>query len=161
MKFHLKTGFGTSLSSYNNTENNTTSQGVLQGSSSACSIFILNSNVSLSAYHQNAIGASFQHPISGQTIKDNAVQFVNDTSLFVNEHGLTSNSLEMSIANLYQQMLEAASSNAQLWVDYLWVAGGKLQLSKCFYYAFKPYINYKTNQISYVKLPTNADSYNI
>jgi len=50
MEFHLITGMGQSSSFYQNTENNITGQGVLQGSSSACPIFILNSNVSLSAY---------------------------------------------------------------------------------------------------------------
>jgi hypothetical protein len=34
MKFHLITGFSKSMSSYHNTQNNITGQGVLQGSSS-------------------------------------------------------------------------------------------------------------------------------
>jgi hypothetical protein len=58
MEFHLITGMGQSSSFYQNTENNITGQGVLQGSSSACPIFILNSNVSLSAYQKQGIGAT-------------------------------------------------------------------------------------------------------
>lgn len=59
MKFHLITSFGKSISSYGNTADNKTRQGVLQGSSSACPIFILNSNVSLSAYRKQACDRSF------------------------------------------------------------------------------------------------------
>jgi hypothetical protein len=84
INFHLKTGFGKSISSYSNTENNKTGQGLLQVSSSACPIFILNSNVSLSAYQCNAKGVSLLHPISGKKVTDHVVQFVDDTLQFVN-----------------------------------------------------------------------------
>jgi len=53
MEFHLITGFGRSLTSYSNTNKNKTGQGVLQDSSSACPILILNSDVSLSAYQKH------------------------------------------------------------------------------------------------------------
>ena len=46
-----------------------------------------------------------------------------------------------------------------MWADYLWTSGGKLQLSKCFYFAFKP--NYKTNQVSYIKFTTDVETYTI
>jgi hypothetical protein len=146
---------------YNNTENNKSGQGILQGSSSACPIFILNSNVSLSAYRKHATGASFKHPISGRIVTDYAVQFVDDTSQFVNENVLSHNSLGDPETNICHAMMQAASSNAQMWADYLWTSGGKLQLSKCFDFAFKPYINYKTNQVSYIKFTTDAETYTI
>jgi hypothetical protein len=49
MQFHLLTGFGKSSTSYNNQEEDMFGQGVLQGSSSAVPMFILNSDVTLSA----------------------------------------------------------------------------------------------------------------
>jgi hypothetical protein len=84
MKFHLITGFGKSVSSYKNNTDDITGQGVLQGSSSACPIYILNSNASLLAYRKTGVGASFQHPITGDTTTDLAVQDIDDTSQFVN-----------------------------------------------------------------------------
>ena len=42
-----------------------------------------------------------------------------------------------------------ASSNSQKWSDLLWVSGGLLDLDKCYFYAFPPSINYKTNKINY------------
>jgi len=64
MTFHLVTGFGVSTESYNNTNEGITGQGVLQGSSSAAPIFLLNSDVSLHAYDILGIGATFYHPIT-------------------------------------------------------------------------------------------------
>jgi hypothetical protein len=143
MEFHLITGFGRSLTSYNNTNDNRTGQGVLQGSSSACLIFILNLDVSLSAYHNYATGASFTNPINGQTVTDIAVQFIDDTSQFLNVGGITNNIQNIS----HDDLIHVASQNAQRWADYLWISGGYLNLDKCFYYTFQPSINYKTNEV--------------
>jgi hypothetical protein len=148
-KFYLITGFGKSIASYSNTMNNKTGQGVLQGSSSACRIFILNSNVSLSAYHCHATGASFKHPISVHTVTDYAVQFVGDTSQFVNVMGLSPTAQQDEPPLLYDHLFKSASKNAQTWADYLWLSGGKLQLAKCFYYALRPTLYYKKNEVSY------------
>jgi len=158
INFHLITGFGKSISSYSNTENNKTGQGLLQVSSSACPIFILNSNVSLSAYQCNAKGVSFLHPISGKKVTDHVVQFVDNTLQFVNAKGLPSNPLPIDTPVSFDDMMRSASDNAQLWADYLWLSGsgGKLNLSKCFYYAFQPSINYKKNEVSYASLPTTT-----
>ncbi len=126
LKFYLITGFGKSISSYCNTIDNQTGQGVLQGSSSACPIFILNSNVSLSTYHHHAMGASFKHPISGHTVSNYAVQFVDDTSQFVNVMGISPTDQQDEPSLQYDQVMESASENAQTWADYLWLSGGKL-----------------------------------
>jgi hypothetical protein len=51
MNFHLMTGFGRSVASYNNLDDPASpGQGVLQGSSSVAPIFIFNSDASLQAY---------------------------------------------------------------------------------------------------------------
>jgi len=128
----------------------TTGQGVLQGSSSACPIYILNSNVSLSAYQKTAVGASFAHPISGEITTDMAVQFVDDTLQFVNALGVSNHSDNPSVSD--EELLQTAAHNTQLWANYLWVSGGNLNLSKCFHYAFCPYYNYKKSTTSYSKL---------
>lgn len=120
-KFHLITGFGKSMSSYHNTQNNITGQGVLQGSSSACPIYILNSNVSLSVYCKTAVGAAFKHPISGKITTDIAVQFVDDKSQFVNASGISQQS-ESAVS--HDDIMQSAKGNAQRWANYLWMLGG-------------------------------------
>jgi len=59
MSYHLITGFGASAMRFSNTTDNITGQGVLQGSSSAGPIYILNSDVSLSAYRKSWTAATF------------------------------------------------------------------------------------------------------
>jgi hypothetical protein len=142
MEFHLITGFGKSLSSYSNTIDNETGQGVLQGSSSACPIFILNSNVSLSTYRKHSKGATFIHPVDGTKVTDHTVQFVDDTSQFLNAEDTITDSHDPS-PQVYEELISTASDNAQHWADYLWVSGGCLDLNKCFFYALKNTINYK------------------
>lgn len=146
MHFHLVTGFGKSSSGFTNTQDNKTGQGVIQGSSSAAPIFLLNSDVSISAYTQLWMGASFIHPISGDRVEDHVAQFVDDTSQFLNK--LCAWSVVPSSDNTPDNSLLSgfASKNAHLWSNLLWVSRGKLNLNKCFYYGFTPYINYKNKQ---------------
>jgi len=76
MKFHLVTGFGVSANSYYNNEDDITGQGVLQGSSSAAPLFILNSDLSLSAYNNIVAGASLYHPISQYKVTEKSVLMI-------------------------------------------------------------------------------------
>lgn len=80
MSFHLITGLGMSSVSYDNTIDNITGQGVLQGCSSAAPIFILNSDIALASYRKLGHGAVSTNPIDRTTTSDIAVQFVDDTS---------------------------------------------------------------------------------
>jgi hypothetical protein len=91
MSFHLVAGFGKSPTSFFNKEDkNFIGQGVLQGSSSVALIYILNSDVSLATYNKLAHGAAFTHPITGETIHDEATQYVDDTSQVLNPKGINS-----------------------------------------------------------------------
>lgn len=132
MSFHLVTGFGKSVDAYSNNEDLIVGQGVLQGSSSAAPIFLLNSDVSLSANLTAGIGASFENPISGEIVTDHAVQFVDDTSQFLNFKGMSSAThtplpipLDSSPSNNHENhLISTASYNSQLWADLLWTSGG-------------------------------------
>jgi len=53
-------------------------------------IYILNSDVSLATYNKLAHGAAFTHPITGETIHDEATQYVDDTSQVLNPKGINS-----------------------------------------------------------------------
>jgi hypothetical protein len=85
MSFNLVTSFGASSSSYNNTDSDITWQGVLQGSSSAAPLFILNLDVSLHTYNKLGEGPAFIHPITNTVIHDKGIQYI--ASQFVNPLG--------------------------------------------------------------------------
>jgi hypothetical protein len=87
MYFYLITGFGQSTTSFCSNQDGVCGQGVLQWSSSAFPINIFNSDVSLSAYRKNGIGAAFYHPITETRIEDSSVQFLDDTLQFLNPIG--------------------------------------------------------------------------
>jgi len=108
MHFHLMTGFGRSTKLYQNTENDISGQGVLQGSSSVAPMFPLNSDVSLSAYSKEGVGASFLHPINGSIISYSKAQFVDDTSQFLNPLGI-SNPVQILIDDVDTNTLHRVS----------------------------------------------------
>ncbi len=56
-------GMADSPDSFQDGANGITGQGVLQGSSSAAPLFILNSDISLTAYSKSSTGATFYRPI--------------------------------------------------------------------------------------------------
>jgi hypothetical protein len=62
-------------------------QGVLQRSSSTSPIYIFNSDVCISTYRKHGTTARFIHLITGDSIHDSGVQFVDDTSQFINSLG--------------------------------------------------------------------------
>jgi len=133
MKFHLITGIGKSSTSYMNNDNDIIGQGVLQGSSSAAPIFLLNSEVSLCAYHKIGIGASFCHPVDGST-----------------NHTIPDQNMTPPL------LIPTATENAQKWADLMWMSGGNLNLEKCFFYAFQPSINFKSNTIQHSKISSES-----
>jgi len=155
MHFHLVTGFGKSEDSFHNTENNVSGQGVLQGSSSAAPIFLLNSDVSLATYKEIGIGAKFSQPISGRTVTDHGVQFVDNTSQFLNVQGASLNSTSRDIDP--SNLAALATNNAQAWSDCMWISGGQLNLDKFFYYAFNHTMDYKSNSIKCSTLQLNDE----
>jgi len=148
-------GFGKSSSRCKNNDNNIVGQGVLQGSSSDAPIFSLNSEISLCAYNKSVIGASFCHPVNGSIITDHSIQYVDDTSQFLNNLGAMNHIPPEQELN-HPSLLQLATKNSQKWADLMWMSGGNLNLGKCFFYAFQPSINYKSNTICYYKIPSDS-----
>jgi hypothetical protein len=122
MSFHLVTGFGKSTSTFLNNQNNICGQGVLQGSSSAGPIYILNSDVSLATYRKHGFGAAFYQPINGTIIKYNAVQYLDDTSQFLNHIGANIDTSQTNFIGY--ALIQHAQHNAQLCADSVWMSGG-------------------------------------
>jgi hypothetical protein len=128
MKFNRITGLGKSSSSYDSTQDGQTGQGVLQGSSSAAPIYILNSGVSLRTYQELRKGCAFKDPISGNLIHDKAVQFVDDTSQFLNPLGADIPDTLDSPA-LGRSLQQIASNNSKIWSDCMWISGNSTLLN--------------------------------
>jgi hypothetical protein len=116
---------------------------VLQGSSSAAPLFILNSYTSLHTYRKQSSGSAFIHPISREQFSDNAVQYVDDTLQFFNALGLSDLDTTLNHAQLYSNLHQVASLNSGIWSDCIWVLGGNLNSSICHNYVFHPKINLK------------------
>jgi hypothetical protein len=135
MNNNLITGFRTSTDSFNNSENGETGQGVLQGSSSAAPIYILTSDISLSTYKKSGIGATFIHPITKKTITKKNVQFVDDTSQFLNELGTLNTSAWACTNDSKERLYNASKNNLKTWTESMWTSGGNLNVDKCYYFA--------------------------
>lgn len=101
--------------------------------------------------------SSEQNPINGSIVSDHVVQFVDDTSQFLNHLGVphaqnTPAQSESAQSESDPDLPSLASKNSKILNNLLRIPGGKLNLQKCFYYAFKARINYKNNSITYSKL---------
>jgi len=108
--------------------------------------------VCLSTYNKLGTGVAFYHQINKSLVQDNSVQFVDDTSHFLNPLG--ANLTNDSNTDVGSALLPFASNLSQIWADSIWLSGGGgLNLKKCFYYAFLPTVNFKKNSISCVDLP--------
>jgi hypothetical protein len=138
MSFHLITGFGQSEESFSNNQEGIIGQGVLQGSSSAGSLFLLNSDISLSTYRQHGTGAAFIHPIDKTIFLDKMVQNIDDTSQFLNPLGADLVPSEgANISNLLLPVALQIPNFGQTYYGYRVAICNK----KCYYYAFSPTIN--------------------
>jgi len=156
ISFHLITSFGRSVEEFCNTEGDITGQGVLQGSSSAAPIYVINSDVSLATYYKVGHGSTFYHLISKDPIEDKTVQYVDNTSQCTN---IPQKKYEItrSITDTSNTLHQLASQNAALWSECLWLSDGQLNSQKCYYFAFQPYINFKNNKNMHRNLPMQKD----
>jgi len=99
-------------------------EGTASLSISACPLFFVNSDVSLSTYKKLCYGASFLHPISGMPIDTHAVQYVDDTSQFL--YCVTMSEANLDTADTKEMLLQRANHNAQLWSEiYYGYRGGE------------------------------------
>jgi hypothetical protein len=141
MSLNVITAFGRSALTFSNCNDpKSVGQGVLQGSSSACPIFIFSSDVCLSTYKKHSIGAKVIHPISGNIISDSAVQFVDETSQFTNSLVCDITDYVHDIRTNTDTLFSNAQRNITTWNDLIWILGGKLSPGKCYFYSFLPFL---------------------
>lgn len=78
--------------------------------------------MSLSTYRSLGTGAAFYHPINKTTFQDHSVQFVDDTSQFLNPLGANLDALESR--DIGADLLPFAPRNSQIWAELLCISGG-------------------------------------
>ncbi len=118
MEFQTVTGYGESSTSLKNNEDPArTGQGILQGSSSAAPIYNFNSDVSITAYNKLATGASFTHPVTGQTLEDSVIQYVDDKTEMVNEQSVSSILPNENHQSRNNKLLATADCNTDIWAQ--------------------------------------------
>ena len=150
MEFHILTGYGMSNTSFRNDKDPLCpGQGMLQGSSSAAPVYNINSDVSLTIYCRLAAGATFVHPISNTITTDHAAQYVDDKTDMLNLQGIITTKYPNSQQSS-DTILQHAQRNANIWSSLLWISGGVLNGSKCFFYHIRPIYNFQTNNIKYL-----------
>ncbi len=152
MEFFLLTGFGISTTSFKNNEDPLLpGQGMLQGSSSATPLYNICTDVSLATYNRMAHGAAFTHPHNGQQLIDHATQYVDDKTEMINLQGIhTPLPRNPNPTFIRTSLFQAASENSKIWSTLLWLSGGKLNSSKCFYYCIHPRYNFKRQTTAYL-----------
>jgi hypothetical protein len=126
MSFYLVSGFGKSAKIFSNSADAPhIGKGGLQGSSSPCPIYIFNSGICLNTYKQCFTGASFIHPLTGKHISDHSVQFVDDTTQFINPLGTQPNQHASAPNMLDTPIFKLAQKNISEWNDIICLSGGK------------------------------------
>lgn len=76
----------------------------------------------LSTYNKLGTGVAFYHQINKSLVQDNSVQFVDDTSHFLNPLG--ANLTNDSNTDVGSALLPFASNLSQIWADSIWLSGG-------------------------------------
>jgi len=80
------------------------------------------------------------------------VQYVDDTSQFLNITGAQESGHCSIPPEFPSELIPLASSNSQTWASLLFMSGGDLNLEKCYSYAFRPYMDYKSNTVKYTNI---------
>ena len=125
---------------------------MLQGSSSAAPIYNISTDVSLATYNRLAHGAVFQHAITVENITDRTTQYVDDKTEMINSKGIQHNAPRNPNQTFIRESLfRAGTENTKIQTSLLWLSGGNLNPSKCFYYYIHPRYNFKRLTTEYVR----------
>jgi hypothetical protein len=128
MKYRLRTALGDSKIYYEHT-NETPIHGTGQGSCASPGIWLLISSILMDCLSELVSGGMTMNDVRNlNSIKQWIDGFVDDTSLFSNlvNTGFEHNDIKALHQNLTRDMIA--------WQELLEASGGKLELSKCFYY---------------------------
>ena len=120
-RYKVKTALGLSDIEYSQTDG-IQLHGPGQGSRAAPAIWVLVSTLLTECLNDTATGITFNNPTRSLQTKRNIDAFVDDTTLWAN--------LWKKQGNINNEL----AAMAQTWEQLLSASGGKLELTKCFYY---------------------------
>lgn len=126
MRYRLRTAIGDSTSSYQHSST-TPIHGTGQGSCSSPALWLLISSILMDCLANLGGGMSIKD-VNNKSIRQWIDGFVDDTSLFVNLAKIGSDPNDIRSLQLHMQQ------DLITWMELLEASGGKLELSKCFYY---------------------------
>jgi ribonuclease HI len=126
MKFRLRTALGDSKRTYQHTSV-TPIHGTGQGSCASPAIWLLISSILMDCLSELGGGMTMLDVHNNNALQQWIDGFVDDTSLFTNISQFTDNPELIQITN-------QLTGDMIIWKDLLEASGGKLELSKCFYY---------------------------
>ena len=126
MQFHIKTALGVSEDYYQDTFN-TPLHGSGQGSGSASTLWLFISSIIMTIYQDLASGMQMKNSDITESLQQWIDGYVDDTSIFTSIDEQEQVPTAQTIAVQLQQ-------DAQIWEQLLAATGGKLELTKCFYY---------------------------
>ena len=124
MKFRLRTALGDSHENYSHSDT-TPIHGTGQGSCASPAIWLTISSILMDCLSELAGGMTMINVTNEQELIQWINGFVDDTSLFCNMN-LASNDINILKSKMQNDMI--------IWQELLEASGGKLELSKCFYY---------------------------
>jgi hypothetical protein len=126
MQFHIKTALGVSREYYQDSPA-TPFHGSGQGSGSASTLWLFISSIVMTIYQDLAAAMQITNADLTEKLQEWIDGYVDDTSIFTN----IDETNEISTAHRIAQQLQ---SDASIWEQLLSATGGKLELTKCFYY---------------------------
>jgi hypothetical protein len=140
MLFRIRTAIGDSKQSYTHSSA-TPIHGTGQGSCASPAIWLLVSSLLMDCLFQLGHGMTIKDVFGKQTLKQLIDGFVDDTSLFTNLLNtiIESNDIKELTSRLRHDMIA--------WKELLEASGGKLELTKCFYYILTWKFDSKGNPI--------------
>jgi hypothetical protein len=136
----IRTALGDSKSYYNHSKT-TPIHGTGQGSFASPAIWLLLSSLLMDCLSQTGHGMTLSDVLGTRTLRQLIEGFVDDTSLFINllRPVLDCNDIHSVTTRLQYDMVA--------WIELLEASGGKLELTKCFYYILTWKIDTKGNPI--------------
>ena len=126
MKFRLRTATGNSNKTYQHSDE-TPIHGTGQGSCASPSIWLMISSILMDCLAEIGGDMTMTDMIDEKIIQQWIDGFVDDTSLFSN---INPGTVDDTISNLQKKL----KHDMMKWKELLEASGGKLELSKCFYY---------------------------
>lgn len=124
MQYRLRTALGDSKRVYQHSTD-TPVHGTGQGSCASPCLWLIISSILMDCLEKGASGMTMTDITRLQTIRQWIEGFVDDTSLFTNLEDPHADILTLGVQ---------LQKDTQLWAELLQASGGKLELSKCFYY---------------------------